>query len=105
MTGLLRRVTLGLDMTYRAVVSDGRVFALRVSSGIPIRNKSAFHTEASWMHSLVANSWCRVPEPQLTRENDFVGEVKDTTGQARASMLIEWIPGRKSKRRVTKSHA
>ena len=37
--GKLRRVASGLDNTYRVVGLDQRLFALRVSSGMPIRNR------------------------------------------------------------------
>jgi|TARA_Y100000310_G_scaffold336564_1_gene421473 Ser/Thr protein kinase RdoA (MazF antagonist) len=103
--GNLRRVASGLDNTYRVVGVDQRLFALRVSSGISIRNKSAFHIEASWMVSLRDESDVRAPKPQHTRDGKLVGEVQHADGERRATMMLEWIPGRRSRHHVTTSHA
>ncbi len=103
--GDLRLVSSGLDSVYRVAASDGRVFALRVSSGMPIRGRSAFHTETSWIHSLITNPEFRVPCPQRTKADAFVGEVANDHDQERASMMLEWIPGRRTRTRTTKTHA
>jgi Ser/Thr protein kinase RdoA (MazF antagonist) len=83
--GKLHRVASGLDNTYRVVGLDQRLFALRVSSGMPIRNKFALHIEASWILSLLDETYFRVPKPQHTKDGELVGEVRDANGERRAT--------------------
>jgi Ser/Thr protein kinase RdoA (MazF antagonist) len=93
--GSLRRVATGLDTTYRVKASDGRVFALRISSRLPIRRVSAFCVEAQWIEALFDNPWFDVPQVQRTEAGSRVAQVQDTNGTQRASTLLAWIPGRR----------
>lgn len=93
--GSLRRVAIGLDSTYRVKAEDGRIFALRVSSGLPIRRVSAFCVEAEWIDALASNQWFRVPQVQRTQAGERVGQVQDTGGAMRASTLLAWLSGRR----------
>lgn len=93
--GSLRGVASGLDKTYRVKSTDGQIFALRISSGMPIRSVSAFRIEAEWIDSLSSNDWFRVPQVQRTTTGERVGQVKDIDGVMRASTLLSWLPGRR----------
>lgn len=90
----LRRISRGLDRSYRVPATDGNVFALRVSSGAEIRRVSAFRVEAAWIESLADNPWFHVPALRHTVGGDIVAEVRDAAGIARASTLLTWLPGR-----------
>ncbi|MEM7029378.1 MAG: phosphotransferase [Chloroflexota bacterium] len=94
-TGSLRRVATGLDQTYRVKANDGRVFALRVSSGMPIRRVSAFAVEAAWIDALDSNDWFAVPQVQKTERGERFAQVEDRVGIVRASTLLSWLPGRR----------
>ena len=93
--GSLRRIATGLDTTYRVKTTDGRVFALRVSSGMPIRHVSAFCVEAAWIDALSGNDWFAVPQVQKTESGERVAQVQDAKGIIRASTLLSWLPGRR----------
>lgn len=93
--GSLRRVATGLDTTYRVKAANGQVFALRVSSGMPIRRVSAFRIEAEWIDALSGNRWFCVPQVQRTESGELIGKVEDAHGVVRASTLLSWLPGRR----------
>jgi Ser/Thr protein kinase RdoA (MazF antagonist) len=95
--GSLRRVATKLDSIYRVKADDGRVFALRVSSGMPIRRVSAFRVEAEWIDALAGNGWFDVPQVQRTEDGERIGQVRDADGVWRASTLLAWLPGRRFK--------
>ena len=93
--GPLKRIATGLDRSYRVKTATGRVFALRVSSGIPIRRVSAFAIEAEWIDALSGNRWFKVPQVQRTASGERLGQVEDSSGIMRASTLLSWLPGRR----------
>lgn len=93
--GPLKRIAAGLDWSYRVKTATGQVFALRVSSGIPIRRVSAFAIEAKWIEALFGNRWFNVPQVQRTASGERFGQVEDASGVMRASTLLTWIPGRR----------
>ncbi|NKB72180.1 MAG: phosphotransferase [Candidatus Latescibacteria bacterium] len=94
-TGALRKVATGLDSTYRVKTAGGRVFALRIASGIPFRRASAFAVEAEWIDALANNPWFDIPRVQRTENGQLAGRILDADGNARASTLLSWLPGRR----------
>jgi Ser/Thr protein kinase RdoA (MazF antagonist) len=101
-TGSIRLIGNSLDYSYRVKTSDDRVFALRISSGIPIRDVSAFAVEAEWIDEMFGNCWCRVPKLQRTASGERISQVHDDEGLARASTLLAWIQGKRVYRIGTK---
>ena len=93
--GSFRRISNGLDSSYRVKTSDGRVFALRVAKSIPIRRVSAFRIEANWIDALFDNQWFCVPKLHRTENGDIIGQIQDPCGVIRASTLLSWLPGRR----------
>lgn len=104
-TGVLRLITNGLDRSYRVKKADGSVFALRVAKGGRARRPvSAFRIEAGWIDALSTELQGQIPTPHRTESGHLVGQVTDSEGNARASTLLEWLPGRR-RSTINSTHA
>lgn len=104
MEARLRRVAAGLDDTYLAMLADGRRIALRIGSTMEIRRPAAMKVEAAWMRQL-QTSPVDVPRLSTALAGGDVAVIADDAGCERGCLAVEWLPGRKARRRFTVGHA